>query len=139
MNMRSDSIRVVGAIAFGILIGYIGMSFFGYLVALPLPSWALRSPWLVPLLRVIAWVPLSLVAAYTLCKFFKGHTFLFSLLVGAAGLITLVVQWSEYIYSSGFASVVHTLWPEGLFLLVVLPAATVMASMALNRTQGASI
>ena len=139
MNMRSDSIRVVGAIAFGLLIGHIGMSFFGYLVALPFPSWALRSPWLVPLLRVIAWVPLSLVAAYTLCKLFKGHAFLFSLLVGIAGLTTLVVQSSEYIYSSGFASVFQSLWPEGLFLLVVLPAATVMTSLALNQTRGARI
>jgi len=134
MNMHRASILVVGAIALGILIGYMGMSIFGYLVAFPFPSPVLRSTWLVPLLRVIAWVPLVLFTAYALCKYFKGHPFFLSLIVGAASLAMLAVQSSEYIYSSGFVSVLQSLWPEVVFLIVVLPAATSMANNWLVRT-----
>ena len=131
--MHRISTQIFVATGLGVLVVYIGMSIFGYLAAFPFPRWVLRSSWLVPALRIVAWVPLLFLVAYSLRKLFAHRPILLSALIAVSGSITLAAQWGRYIHDQGFASVLQTIWPELVFLSIVFPLATAMANFAFER------
>ena len=100
--MHRMSVQILSSVILGVLIAYLGGSLFGYLVAYPFSSFALRSGWLVPLLRTVAWIPLVLFAAFSLNKVFPERAIFLGFLAALGGLVALVVLSEEYIGSMGW-------------------------------------
>jgi hypothetical protein len=128
--MKHTSVQVCIAFSVGVFIPYIGMSLFGYFVAYPFPASVLRSDWLIPLLRLTAWVPLIFIAAFALSKRLS-NVFYVGLAIAAA-FVSFAVMSLEYLRTDGIESMLEVFWPEVIFIGIVFPFATMVANKSLN-------
>lgn len=128
--------RILIAVAFGVLVALLSLSAFGHWVAFhPFDREAERSEWLVPLLQILSWLPPVALGSAALVWAGSPHAYRVAFAAAASAMFIVAAEALYYVPSLGLLEILSIQWLHLLCPLVLFPAsARLLANRSIHAT-----